>query len=97
MPDDTALPTITPHWCISTALAGSVSTAAPMPKLGGNTMHPTIEAQIMKTRTDGAHRRADQARLARTAKEGRRALRPDGTSRVLPRLRLRPLLRRLAI
>jgi hypothetical protein len=60
-------------------------------------MHPTIEAEIMKTRADGAHRKADQARLARAAKDGRRAFRPDSTSRVLPRLRLRPLLRRLAI
>lgn len=60
-------------------------------------MHPTIQAQIMKTRTGEAHREADQARLARAAKEDRRARRPNGTSRVLPRLRLRPLLRRLAM
>ena len=64
-------------------------------------MHPTIEAQIMKTRTEGAHRRADQARLARAARKSRRALQPDGTSRARPRLRLRlrlrPLPRRLAI
>jgi hypothetical protein len=60
-------------------------------------MHPTIQAQIIKIRTDELYREADRARLARAAKEGRRALRPNGMSRVLPGLRLRPLLRRLAI
>jgi hypothetical protein len=36
-------------------------------------MHPIIEDEIMKTRTAGAHRRADQARLAQAARQGRRA------------------------
>ena len=36
-------------------------------------MHPIIEAEIMKTRTAGAHGRADQARLAQAARHGRRA------------------------
>ena len=56
-------------------------------------MHPIIEAEIMKTRTDGAHRRADQARLAQAAKRRRRALRQDGTPSRLPGLRPRPVLR----
>lgn len=60
-------------------------------------MHPTINAEIMKARTGDAHRRADQDRLARAAKEGHRDSRPTGTSQVLRRLRLRPLLRWLAI
>jgi hypothetical protein len=55
------------------------------------TMHPIIEAEIMKTRTAGALRRADQARLAQAAKR-RRALRQHGTPRVLPGLRPRPVL-----
>jgi hypothetical protein len=66
-------------------------------ELGENTMHPTVSAEIMKARTGDAHRRGDQDRLARTAKEDRRDLRPAGASRVMRRLRLRPLLRRLAI
>jgi hypothetical protein len=56
-------------------------------------MHPIIEAEIMKTRTAGAHRRADQARLAQAAKRGRRALRQHGTPRVPSGLRPWPVLR----
>jgi len=55
-------------------------------------MHPIIEAEIMNTRTTGAHRRGDQARLAQAAKRRRRALRQHGTPRVLPGLRPRPVL-----
>ena len=50
-------------------------------------MHPIIQAEIMKTRTVGAHRRADQARLAQAARQGRRMLRPFRMPRVLPGLR----------
>lgn len=46
-------------------------------------MHPIIEAEIMKTRTAEAHRRADQARLA-GAGQGRRALRPLRLPQLLP-------------
>jgi len=53
-------------------------------------MHPIIETEIMRTRTAEAHRKADQDRLAQAARQGRRALRPHRTARVLPRLRLRP-------
>jgi hypothetical protein len=55
-------------------------------------MHPTIETELMKTRTAGAHRRGDEARLAQTARQRRRALRQHGTPRVLPGLRPRPVL-----
>ena len=41
----------------------------------------------MKTRTAEAHRRADQARLARAAGQGRRALRPLRLPQLLPSLR----------
>lgn len=55
-------------------------------------MHPIIEAGIMKTPDQAeAHRRADQARLARAAGQGRRALRPLRLPRLLPRLRPRPI------
>ena len=54
-------------------------------------MHPIIQTEIMNTRTAERHRKADQARLAQAAKQGRRAIRQHGTSRVLRRLRLRPV------
>jgi len=60
-------------------------------------MHPTIHAEIMKARTVDAHRSADRERLAGAFKQGRPALRLEGTRQLLPRLRLRPVLRRLAI
>ncbi len=59
-------------------------------------MHPDFRAEIMKARTVDAHRRADGARLARAVKQSRPALRRDGMRRLLPRLRLRPVLRQLA-
>jgi hypothetical protein len=59
-------------------------------------MHPGIHAEIMKARTVDAHRWADEARRARAVEQGRPAPRRDGTRRLLPRLRLRPVLRRLA-
>jgi hypothetical protein len=72
---------------------GTLFLTASMPISGEETtMHPTIEAEIMKTRTAGAHRRADQARLAQAARRGRRALRQHGTPRMLPGLRPRPVL-----
>jgi hypothetical protein len=46
-------------------------------------MHPIIEPEIMKTRTVQAHRRADQARLARAARQGRRTG-PPGTVAAAP-------------
>jgi len=64
---------------------------------GENTMHPTIQTEIMKTRTAERQHKGDQARLAQAAKQGRRAVRQHGTPRVLRRLRLRPVLRRLEI
>lgn len=60
-------------------------------------MHPTIETEIMKTRTAERQRKADQDRLAQAAKQGRRAVWQHRMPRVLRRLRLRPVLRRLAI
>ena len=59
-------------------------------------MHEAIHAEIMKARTADAHRRADEARLAQAFKQDRPALRRDDTRRLQPRLRLRPVLRRLA-
>jgi hypothetical protein len=59
-------------------------------------MHEAIHAEIMKARTADAHRRADEVRLAQAFKQDRSALRWDGMRRLLPRLRLRPVLRRLA-
>ena len=59
-------------------------------------MHPDFRTEIMKARTAEAHRNADRERLARVVEEGRPALRRDGRRQLLPRLRLRPLLRRLA-
>ncbi len=59
-------------------------------------MHPHFRAEIMKARTVEAHRRADTDRLARAVKQGHRAQQRDGIRRLLPRLRLRPVLRRLA-
>lgn len=52
-------------------------------------MHPIIETEIMKTRTAGAHRRADQARLAQAARRGHRG------RRALPLLRMPRVLRGL--
>ena len=59
-------------------------------------MHPDFRTEIMKARTAEAHRNADRERLARAVEQGRPALRRDGRRQLLPRLRLRPLLRRLA-
>jgi hypothetical protein len=59
-------------------------------------MHPDFRTEIMKARTAEAHRNADRERLARVVEQGRPALRRDGRRLLLPRLRLRPLLRRLA-
>ena len=66
-------------------------------EMGESTMHPIIETEIMKTRTAERRRQADQARLAQAAGQGRRTIRQPGTSRVMRRLRLRPVLSRLAI
>jgi hypothetical protein len=59
-------------------------------------MHPDFRTEIMMARTAEAHRNADRERLARVVEQGRPALRRDGRRLLLPRLRLRPLLRRLA-
>ena len=59
-------------------------------------MHPDFRTEIMKARTVDAHHRADKARLAAAFTQARPALRRDDTRRLLPRLRLRPVLRRLA-
>jgi hypothetical protein len=58
-------------------------------------MHPDFRTEIMKARTVDAHHRADKARLAAAFTQARPALQDD-TRRLLPRLRLRPVLRRLA-
>jgi hypothetical protein len=59
-------------------------------------MHPDFRAEIMKARTAEAHRSADRERLARAVEQGRPALRRGGRRLLLPRLRLRPVLRWLA-
>jgi hypothetical protein len=59
-------------------------------------MHPDFRAEIMKARTVEAHRTADRDRLARAVEQGGPAQQRDGIRRLLPRLRLRPVLRRLA-
>ena len=59
-------------------------------------MHPEIHAEIMKARTGDAHHAADRARLARAVEQGSPAPRRDDTRRLLPRLRLWPVLRWLA-
>ena len=59
-------------------------------------MHPDFRAEIMQARAAEAHRRADDARLARAFDQARPALRQDDARRLLPLLRLRPVLRRLA-
>ena len=59
-------------------------------------MHPDFRAEIMKARTVEAHRTADRDRLARAVEQGHPAQQRDGIRRRLPRLRLRPVLRRLA-
>ena len=60
-------------------------------------MHPTMQIELMKTQTAERQRKADQDRLVRAAKQGRRIARQHDTPRVLRRLRLRPVLHRLAI
>jgi hypothetical protein len=60
-------------------------------------MHPDFRAEIMKARTAEAIREADRDRLARAVEQGRPAKQRDGMRRRLPRLRLRPVLRRLAL
>jgi hypothetical protein len=52
--------------------------------------------EIMQARTAEAHRRTDEARQAQAFNEARPELRRDDTRRLLPRLRLQPVLRRLA-
>ena len=47
-------------------------------------MHPTIGNEIMTARITERHQRADAARLAAAAKQGRRALRQRGTRRLRP-------------
>ena len=59
-------------------------------------MHDAIHAEIMKARTADAHRTADRECLAQAFKQNRPARRWDDTGRLVPRLRLRPVLRRLA-
>ena len=59
-------------------------------------MHPDFRTEIMTARTADAHRRADEARLAEAFNQAGPALRRDDTRRLLPRLRLQPVLRRLA-
>lgn len=59
-------------------------------------MHPDFRAEIMKARTAEAIREADRDRLSRAVEQGRPAQRRDGIHRLLPRLRLRPVLRWLA-
>jgi hypothetical protein len=67
-------------------------------------MHPDFRTEIMKARTVEAHRAADRDRLAqaveqnrpaRAVEQGRPAQQWDGIRRLLPRLRLRPVLRGL--
>ena len=60
-------------------------------------MHPDFRTEIMKARTVDAHRKADRDRIARAAGQDRPAQQRDGIRRLLPRLRLRPVLRRLAL
>jgi hypothetical protein len=67
-----------------------------MPITGENTMHQDFRAEIMKARTADAHRRADEVRMAQAFEQDRPMLRRDDARRLLPRLRLRRVLRRLA-
>ena len=60
-------------------------------------MHQDFRAEIMKARTADAHRRADEVRLAQAFKQDSPALRGDDARRLLLRLRLRRVLRRLAV
>jgi hypothetical protein len=60
-------------------------------------MHPDFRTEIMKARTTEAHREVERDRRARAVEQGRPAQRRDGIHRLLPRLRLRPVLRRLAL
>jgi hypothetical protein len=60
-------------------------------------MHPDFRVEIMKARTVEAHSRADSVRLARAVEQGRPAQQRDGIRWVLPRLRLRRVVRRLAL
>jgi len=59
-------------------------------------MHQDFRAEIMKARTADAHRRADEVRMAQAFEQDRPMLRRDDARRLLPRLRLRRVLRRLA-
>jgi hypothetical protein len=59
-------------------------------------MHPDFRTEIMKARTAEAHREADRDRLSRAVGQGRPARHRASIRRLLPRLRLRPVLRRLA-
>jgi hypothetical protein len=59
-------------------------------------MHPDFRSEIMTARAAEAHRNADRERLARAVGQSRPALRRDGRRLLLPRLRLRPVLRWLA-
>lgn len=60
-------------------------------------MHPDFRTEIMKARTTEAHREVERDRRARAVGQGRPAQRRDGKHRLLLRLRLRPVLRRLAL
>ena len=60
-------------------------------------MYPTMHTEIIKARTAELHRQAHHARLARAARQSRRALRPHGTLRVLAGFRARPVTPRPAI
>jgi hypothetical protein len=59
-------------------------------------MHPDFRTEIMKARTAEAHREVDRDRLAQAVEQGRPAQQRASIRRLLPRLRLRPVLRRLA-
>jgi hypothetical protein len=59
-------------------------------------MHPDFRTEIMKARSAEAHREVDRDRLARAVEQVRPAQQRAGVRRLLPRLRLRPVLRRLA-
>lgn len=58
-------------------------------------MHPDFRTEIMKARTTEAHQEVERDRRARAVGQGRPAQQRDGIRRLLPRLRLRPVLRGL--
>jgi hypothetical protein len=60
-------------------------------------MHPDFRTEIMKARTSLAIREMDRDRLARAVGQVRPARQRDGIRRLLPLLRIRPVLRRLAL